>query len=305
MSNDLIKNLKPGFDYLEEAEIEYLQRGLKPELAITSIPKLNDTLWGIPKSQLTLIAGRPSMGKSALAAQLAYDLAKQGKKVVFLSLEMRVINIIERLFAKEKTILSQDIQRGRFNQHKDKWVEFMREFSKLKISFSDAIGKTWEEIDQILTHLTVKPDAIFIDHINAIKTTGRNTKADIDNYIINMYSLAKHHNLAMVICCQINRDNQKDDDKTPQIHELKGSGNLEELSDNILMVHWPFKYQKEGQNIPKNKYLIIIGKNRMGETGYINVAFRPEYYQFTDLAREEDAYESARTHKISHWQSDD
>lgn len=247
------------------------------------MPDLDFKIWGIKRQKMTLIAARTSVGKSAFALQIAYDLALQGKRILFLSLEMTVEDMLERLFCYEYKIDNQELMRGNYSIHKDKFKKFSDDIKRLKFVFSDCIGKSWGEVDEILNTLNPKPDAVFIDHINAIKISGNNAKSIIDDYIINIVRIAKHQNIAMVLCCQINRDNQKDDDKTPQLHELKGSGNLEESADIVIMLHWPFKYAKDGEKLNKNKYVIIVGKNRNGPTGYVNVHFTPEHYSFTDI----------------------
>ena len=262
-------------------------------MPIKSLTELNEKLWGIKRQKITLIAARTSVGKSTFALQIAYDLALSGKRVLFLSLEMTVEDMLERLFCYENRINNQDLMRGKFSYYQEKFTRFSAEIKKLKFVFSDCIGKNWEEVDKLISNLTSKPDALFIDHINAIKIVG-NGKEAIDGYLTNMVRIAKHQNIAMVLCCQINRDNQKDDDKTPQLHELKGSGNLEEMADIVILLHWPYKYAKEDQDISKNKYVVIVGKNRNGPTGYIDVNFIPEWYAFTDQQKEIAHYDPSK-----------
>lgn len=273
--------LNPVGEYLPLLQETLKKRGLVPEMPIRSLPDLNHKLWGIKRKKVTLIAARPSIGKSALSMQIAYDLALGGKRVLVLSLEMTVEDMLERLFCYEYKINNQELMRGHYNKYAEKFELFSKEIKKLKLAFSDCIGKNWQEVDQILQTLDPKPDVVFIDHINAIKVAG-NAKAAIDDYITNIVSIAKHQNIAMVLCCQINRDNQKDDDKTPQLHELKGSGNLEEAADIVMLLHWPHKYAKDGQPSSINKYVVIVGKNRNGPTGYVDLKFEPEYYRFSN-----------------------
>lgn len=251
-------------------------------MPISSLSDLNHMIWGLPKGKLTVIAARTSVGKSAFALQLAYDLALKGKRVLFLSLEMTVEDMLERLFCYEYRINNRHLVRGQFGAYEGKFDRFAQDVDRLNLAITDCIGFHWSEVEQILNDLTVKPDAIFIDHINAIKTDGQNAKRAIDDYLINILRLTKHNAISMNICCQINRDNQKDDDKTPQLHELKGTGNLEEMADRVVMLHWPKRYERQGESIPKNKYIVIVGKNRGGPTGYINVHFEPEYGAFSN-----------------------
>lgn len=275
--------LRPVGSYLPNLKEILQNRGQKPEMPITSLPELNKKLWGIKRRKLMIIAARPSIGKSAFALQIAYDLALGQKRVLFLSLEMTVEDMLERLFCYEFKIDNQELMRGKYKQYAEKFDQFYCDMKKLKFVFSDCIGKNWQEVSNLLQGLNVKPDVIIIDHINAIRVAGNtNAKNVIDDYITNMVEIAKHQNIAVILCCQINRDNQKDDDKIPQIHELKGSGNLEEAADMILLLHWPFKYAKGERRADKNKYMVIVGKNRNGPTGFIDLHFTPEHYAFED-----------------------
>lgn len=302
MNQDITKSLNPASEYLSELKTVLEERGIKPELSISSMPRLNNKLWGIKRRKLTLIAARPSVGKSSLALQFAYDLALQGKKILFLSLEMTTTDMLERLFCFECNIDNQDLMRGEFNKYGEEFENFKKTIKKLKFSLADCIGKNWQEVDSLLKELGSKPDAVFIDHLNAIKSNGNNMKAAIDEYILNIYAISKRENVAMILCCQINRDNQKDDDKTPQLHELKGSGNLEEMSDIVLLLHWPFKYKKEGQVIDRSKYQIIVAKNRNGPTGYVDINFKPENYRFLDIIENVPIIKQENRQRHVNWQ---
>lgn len=242
-------------------------------------------LWGIQRGKVVIIAARPSVGKSAFAVQLGRDVALQGKKVMFLSIEMTVSDITERLFCNSQKVNNADLLRGKHEKYEPFLGAFESELKSIKFVISDCIGHNWQDIDELLKSLVELPDVIIIDHINAIKSNGKNTKEGIDDYLTNIVEITKHKNICTIICCQINRDNQKDNDKTPQLHELKGSGNLEEAADVVIMLHWPWRYNQDNMDI-FNKYQLIIGKNRNGMTGYLDIFYKPENYLFADIIKE-------------------
>ena len=285
MSEITIPSLKKIEHYLPLLEESLKNRGIFPEMPIISLSDLNSILWGMPRGKVTVIGARTSHGKTTFAIQLAYDLALVDKRVLFLSLEMTVVEMLERLFCYEYRIDNRELIRGQYKNFEHKFKEFQEDVKRLKLVFSDCIGKSWQEVEEILEKLNPKPDAIFIDHINAIQITSNNAKRDIDEYLSKIVDLTKHHNISTILCCQINRDNQRDDDKTPQLHELKGTGNIEEIADRALLLHWPHKYHKAGDDISKNKYMVIVAKNRQGETGYINLHFEPKYYRFSNYRK--------------------
>ena len=238
---------------------------------------------GLPKQWLTVIGARTSNGKSVLALNMAYDLAIQKKRVFFLSLEMTIPRLVERLFCMQHTIHNYDLKQGQFalNENlKNKWEEFSDFVQDLSFIASDMIGKDWKEVEEYLKKISPKPDAVFIDHIQEIR--GLNQKVAIDDYLSNMRELCIRNDFALVICSQCNRlsyEDQKDAVRGPQLHHLKSTGDLEQKADIVLLLHWPYHYDK----LKTRELLEInIAKNRDGETGYQKLRFRPQNFLLSD-----------------------
>ena len=260
---------------------EIKKRGNTPELQITSLPKLNDDIWGIRKKKLTVIGARTSNGKSAFAVQLCYDLALQNKSVVFLSLEMENLECAERLLAHDQNIHNKALQRGEVADYYQRGIELGELLKRKKFFISDCIGKTWKEINDLVEmwHQGGKiPDAIFLDYIQNTKGSG-NAKEALDEYIRKFREMAIRYNFAAVICSQVNRTSQESEDKSPQLHQLKGTGFLEEHSDIVLLLHWPYKYGHKD----KYHFELHIAKNKLGETGWRNLRYEPEYCKFSEI----------------------
>lgn len=277
------KELQPLSYYRKNIKTNLSSRGMVPEMPILSIPELNDKLWGFQRSKFYIIAARPSHGKSAFSLQIAYDQALQGKRVLFLSLEMTIEDMIERLFCHHAQVNNTEILRGGFGKHAEAFEEFYNKLESLQLVLSDCIGKETEEIEAIVSKLSIKPDVIVVDHLNAIKNSGFNTKLDIDAYVDYLRTMTKKNNLVTILCCQINRVGQDDKDKTPKLHDLKGSGNLEEAADIVILLHWPFKYKTaKDKVIKRSDFMAIVAKNRNGPTGYIKLSVNPETYTYKD-----------------------
>lgn len=259
---------------------EIRQRGNTPELQITSLPSINDILWGVRKKKLTVIGARTSQGKSTFAVQLCLDLAKQDKNIVFLSLEMENLEAAERIMSHELKINNRQLQKGEGNFYAA-GMELGEKLKTKKFFISDCIGKTWQEINELieLWHKGGKiPDAIFLDYIQNTKGQG-NTKEALDEYIRRFREMAIRYNFAGVICSQINRTNRESEDKSPQLHQLKGTGFLEEHADIALLLHWPYFYDN---NKDKNHFELHIAKNKLGETGWKNIKYEPEFFRFSE-----------------------
>lgn len=269
------------YDIVDEVHEILLARSQNPELPITSLPSLNKKIWGLRRARLTIIGARPSHGKSAFALQIAIDQAKQNKAVLYLSLEMTKDEIIERLICNNQHIDNFQLLIGNAKDYEIQISDFKNDIRELRLAVSDCIGKTWEEINDYLENLTVKPDVVILDYLQAVKKSSRIEKDSLDEYIRNFREMAIRNNFAGILCSQINRStsdpNQKD--KNPQLHQLKGTGVLEEHADVIILLYWPYK--NGGQNI--NHFQIEVAKNRNGRTGFINLKFTPEFYLFEDV----------------------
>lgn len=261
---------------------ELSNRTSKPEIQITNLPSLSKLTWGIRKRKLTVIGARPSHGKSAFAVQLCYDIALQDKNVVFFSLEMENLECAERILAHDLEIHNKALQCGQGYKLKERAELLAHKMKQKKLFISDCIGKTWQEINSLIEiwhdNKTV-PDMVVIDYIQNIKGVG-NAKEAMDEYIRKFREMAIRYNFAGVLCSQINRASQDGDDKSPMLHQLKGTGFLEEHADVVLLLHWPYKYDDK-----KDKYHfeINVAKNKLGDTGWLSIKYEPEFFKFSEV----------------------
>src|SRR3990167_550866 len=195
MDKDIPKLLR---DYLESLLKIFENRSHKPALPLLTLNGVNKIIWGIPKGKMTVIAGRTSMGKTNMAVNIAYDLAKQGHPVLFMSLEMSAESIVERIFCYEKRVPNTDVQRGHFNRYTKEFEDFKNDIKSTPFVLGDTLGKTIKDIDAYLTDLDKKPEAVFIDHIQEIDSIGSDRKDTIDKYLRHMRELAIRNNFALV-----------------------------------------------------------------------------------------------------------
>lgn len=270
-----IRNILDGW---EDCKKIIVGRAKEPELPLVSLPLLNKKIWGLRKGRLTVIGARTSQGKSAFVSQVACDLSSQGKSVLFLSLEMCQEEMHERILCYTQRIDNYHLLTGHYDTYEEKITNHPKEISKWSLSFSDCIGKTWKEIDDFLIGIRTKPDVIILDYVQAIKGTGKNDKENLDEYIRHFREMAIRHNFAGILCSQVNRANQDNEDKEPKLHQLKGTGVLEEHADVVILLYWKDKTKKD--------YQIEVAKNRNGRTGYIKLNYTPEYYLFTECEEE-------------------
>lgn len=269
--------------YLEDLKKKLLARGEKPDIEITSLPSLNKKIWGIKKGKFYVVGARPGNGKSAFVLQLAVDIAQQGHKVLFLSLEMDILSIIERVFSHHTKIDNMDLLTGKMPLYVNRYDEFSKSMDNTELVIADSIGKSWEEIDNHIESLSVKPDVIIIDHIHEIRETTESRK-NVNEYIRHFKEMIIRYNFAGILCAQLNRTASSEESKRPRIHQLKESGKLEESPDVIILLHYP---SRQAITQDENKFDIYVDKNRDGRIGHIRLHFQPETYCFTDYEEEE------------------
>lgn len=269
-------------DAMMELALDLDNRDGDLKLQLKSLPKLNFLLGGIKKRKLTIIGGRTSQGKSSLAVQVCHDLATQGFYVVYLSLEMENLEIAERVMSYSLEINNNKFIWGDKNELVKKSIKLSEKLKPLRWFVSDCIGKTWKEIDNMLTEITKNfqeiPDVIMLDYIQNTKGEG-NQKEVYDEYIRRFREMAIRHNFSAILCSQLNRTNPEAKDKTPQLHQLKGTGFLEEHADAVILLHWPYFYDRDKD---MNYFELFLSKNKQGPTGMISARYNPECYMFSE-----------------------
>lgn len=262
---------------------ELKTRTNSPELPILSLPSLSDLVWGIRKRKLTVIGARTSQGKSSFAVQLCYDLALQDKKVVFFSLEMENLECAERLIAHSLEIPNIFLMKGQGYKLHERAAEFEIKMRSKNFLISDCIGHGWKEIQTLIElwheNGTV-PDMIVLDYIQNVKGQG-NDKQVFDEYIKEFRRMGIRYNFAAVICSQVNRTSQESEDKSPQLHQLKGTGGLEEAADIVFLLHWPYFYNRDKDKM--NHFELYVAKNKGAPTGRLNIIYEPELFKFSEI----------------------
>jgi len=249
----------------------------KPEIELQTLSRLSQKLWGIHRREFIVLGGRPSNGKSALALQMAYDVARQGFQVYFFSLEMSEEALIERLFCNLARVDNQ-LLRSDSKRFEKELIDFKQVVKDLKLIITYNIGINIEDLYQAIEDLP-QADMIVLDYIQAVRGIGDKLSV-VNDYILKFRQLCKEKNMAGVMVSQINRGSEQTEGKTPQIYQLKGSGVLEEHSDTVLLCFWEYYYNPQK---PIYDYDIIVAKQRNGVTGRQKIHFFPEHYRFEEI----------------------
>ena len=271
--------VKPACDYLDSVFNVLKNRGKEPELSITSLPALNDKVWGLSKKEMTCIAAKTSMGKTAFSLQIIHDMLMQDKSVLYITLEMSYEDLIERLFSHHSEINNQELRRGKFDWHTDKWGYFGDWLRTRNLVINDGIGRSIKVLDSFVSNIESVPDVIVIDYIQALKGASDVGKAFIDEFLRKFREMCMVRNFAGVVISQINRSSGDSKDKRPQLHQLQGSSFLEQHSDQVWLLDWECKHNSSAS---EDSFYVNVGKNRNGKTGFIRLRYNPGVYGFED-----------------------
>lgn len=230
------------------------------------------------------------MGKSALALQIARDLADQLIPTLFLSLEMDTHSMVERIFCQMMEIDNFHLLSGRINHDDEiqkKWETFSTFIKEIPLLLTNGIGKTFAEVNELINLLDPKPKCVIVDYIQAVKQE-RQERTELNEYIRSFRQLMIEHDIAGILCSQMNRQVFDNSDNKPTLENLKSTGVLEEHADVVLMLYWKWFYTRDLKDKPY--FEIILGKNRNGRTGRHELIYIPEYYLFKeDMVKKEHA----------------
>ena len=264
---------------------------------------------GFQKSDLIIIAGRPSMGKTALATNIAFNAAQKlqesGKKsaVAFFSLEMSSEQLSTRILAEQSRIKSNDIRRGRISDEQfDKFIETSKNISELPLYIDEtpaisiaAMSNRARRIKRLFGL-----DLIVVDYIQLMRGSGNNRDGrvqEISEITQGLKAMAKELKLPVIALSQLSRAVEQRDDHKPQLSDLRESGSIEQDADVVMFVYREAYYLERKEPRPatvehaewqakmnevSNLAELIIGKQRHGPTGNVMVEFEAMFTKFKD-----------------------
>ena len=308
-SSSLIK-----FEDAMKQTIEMASAAYKNEEGIVGVPTglrdLDDRLGGLHKSDLVIIAGRPAMGKTALATNIAFYAAQKlqdsGKKssIAFFSLEMSSEQLSTRILAEQSRIKSNDIRRGRISDDQfEKFIETSKNISELPLYIDEtpaiSIAAMTNRARRIKRLYGL--DMIVVDYIQLMKGTFNNKDGrvqEISEITQGLKAIAKELSIPVVALSQLSRAVEHRDDKKPQLSDLRESGSIEQDADVVMFVYRESYYLKAKEPRPATvehaewqakmnevSHLaeLIISKQRHGPTGNITLEFEEMFTKFKDL----------------------
>ena len=256
----------------------------------TGLHALDKKLNGFQKSDLIILAARPSMGKTALALNMALGAAKRGKVVAIFSLEMSKAQLGNRFLSLESGINSQKLNTGDLNKEDlNDLVDAMERLEKLKIYIDDTSGLRLLEMRSKLRRLKHEHglDLVVLDYLQLMQGgRAENRQQEISEISRNLKAIARELEVPILALSQLSRNVEMRAEKKPQLSDLRESGSLEQDADIVMFIYRDEYYNRdeaESQNIGE----LIIAKNRNGPTTSVKLQFNKEIMRFGDLTKRE------------------
>ncbi len=282
--------IKDSFKTIERL---YAKKELVTGVA-TGFDKIDDITSGLQNSDLIIIAGRPSMGKTAFALNIAQFAAlEMGVPVAIFSLEMAKEQLATRLLAAEARVDSQRLRKGFLGETDwPKLTTAAGRLSEAPIYIDDTPAITVIEMKAKSRRLKAEAGLgmIVIDYLQLMRGGAYkdSREQEISEISRSLKALAKELSVPVVALSQLNRKVEDRTSRRPQMADLRESGAIEQDADLIAFIYRDEVYNRSDDNPDKGIAEIIIGKQRNGPTGTVKLAFQEKYTRFENLARADD-----------------
>lgn len=291
---------KPADEVILRAERAYKHSGEINGIS-TGLRELDRALGGLQDSDLIIVAGSTSMGKTALAVNMAQSAAKDGKSVGIFSLEMSKVQLTQRMISAGCNIPTGAIQGGRFNQAQfQSLLDAKQELSGLPIHIDDTPALSIQILRSRARRMKRRGmDLMVVDYLQLMRgqPTG-NRVQEIAEITRGLKAIAKELNIPVIALSQLSRKVDDRDDKRPQLSDLRESGSIEQDADIVMLVYreeyylerkkpqegtakyvdWLVKYEEA-----KGRAEVMIAKHRNGATDNVSLGFKGITTQFTNL----------------------
>ncbi len=307
---------------IDMANAAYQRSGHLSGLA-TGLTDLDSKLGGMQPSDLIILAGRPSMGKTALATNIAYNIARNfraeqqsdgtetaidGAIVGFFSLEMSAEQLATRILSEQTEISSEKIRRGMIDEPDfRKLVDVSREMSEIPLYIDQTGGISIAQLASRARKLKRQKGLglLVIDYLQLLTGHKRQNEGrvqEVSEITTSLKALAKELNVPILALSQLSRQVEQRDDKRPQLSDLRESGSIEQDADVVMFVYREeyylerqkpsegkveemLKWQQE-MGLVHGKAEVIVGKQRHGPTGTVALTFEAQFTRFSNMARD-------------------
>lgn len=257
----------------------------------TGFKALDNILSGLQPSDLIILAARPSMGKTALALNIAQNVAKKGNVVGIISLEMSKEQLVERMFCSLLAVDSWKMRTGKLTDDDFGRIgAIMDELNSMKIFIDDSIGNSIAELKAKARRLKMEAglDVLVVDYLQLMSSGNSNSYQvnrvqEISEISRSLKALARDLSIPIIALSQLSRAVELRPSKVPQLSDLRESGAIEQDADVVMMMYREDYYEEDTDK--KGVTDVYIRKHRNGPIGHVELAFKKEQMRFVDIEK--------------------
>ena len=253
----------------------------------TGFDSIDSLLGGMRGGTLTVMAGRPSMGKSTLALNIANNMATRNKNVLFYSLEMQQVQLMMKIVASETDINLNKVDNNTLSEDEnDRWYRALAKAGDKTMTILDRGNIAVRDIVSKARQMNGQTgiDCIVIDYLQIMKYDKNREISELGNITRELKYLSKELDIPIILLSQLSRGVEQRENKRPLMSDLRSSGEIEQDADCIIMVYRDEYYNKE-ESEDRGMAEIIVAKNRMGQIGWVKCKFEGQYSKFSDEER--------------------
>ena len=264
--------------------VDYLENLTFGSVGLSSgFKSLDALITGFRPETLTVLAGRPSMGKSTLALNIADEVSKT-KNVIFYSLEMGQVQLMLKMASSHSSINLSKIDNGNMSDTEE--GVFYKELADIGNQNLTIIDKGGMSINDIVSksrqlNSEKKVDMIVIDYLQIMKYDKGREISELGNITRELKYLSKELGIPIILLSQLSRNVEQRENKRPFMSDLRSSGEIEQDADIIIMVYRDEYYDPDSED--KGLAEFIVSKNRMGQIGFVKCEFHGQYSKFKDV----------------------
>jgi len=274
--NSMRNIVSKTIDYIDDVSVNGtgLSSGFESLDALTS---------GFRQGSLNVVAGRPSMGKSTLALNIANHLSS-AKNVLFFSLEMSQVQLMLKIVSSETNLPLHKIERNQLTANEEQFFyEKLAHAGNKSMTIIDKGGLSVKDISSIARKMNVERsvDVILIDYLQIMRYDKGREISELGNITRELKYLSKELQIPVILLSQLSRGVESRENKRPYMSDLRSSGEIEQDADIVMFVYRDDYYHQDTPD--RGLAELIVAKNRMGQIGFVKCEFHGDYSKFKDV----------------------
>ena len=284
LENELLDRDENSMKSIVGKTIDYLEDVSKNGTGLSSgFESLDALTSGFRPGSLNVLAGRPSMGKTTLALNIANHLSST-KNVLFFSLEMSQVQLMMKMVSCDSYLPLGRVERGDLSENEQtKFYESLAKAGNKNMNIIDKSGLTVKNIFSTAKKLNSdrKIDIILVDYLQIIRYDKGREVSELGNITRELKYLSKDLEIPIILLSQLSRGVESRENKRPYMSDLRASGEIEQDADIVMFVYRDDYYHEDSPDRGLAEF--IVAKNRMGKSGFVKCNFDGNYSKFSDI----------------------